>query len=35
MKYFLRYLADRSFPYRGGRYRGRPVRIEVPRDDAA
>ncbi len=30
---FLRYQADRSFRYHGGRYRGRPVRIEVPRDD--
>jgi hypothetical protein len=31
---FLRYQADRSFRYSGGgRYRGTPVRIYVPRDD--
>jgi Domain of unknown function (DUF1883) len=30
---FLRYRADRSFRFHGGRYRGRPVRIDVPRDD--
>jgi Domain of unknown function (DUF1883) len=31
---FLRYQADRSFRYSGGgRYRGRPVRIGIPRDD--
>lgn len=31
---FLRYQTARSFHYHGGgRYRGKPVRIEVPRDD--
>ena len=31
---FLRYQAERSFRYAGGgRYRGRPVRMQVPRDD--
>jgi Domain of unknown function (DUF1883) len=31
---FLRYQSDRSFRYSGGgRYRGRLVRIDVPRDD--
>lgn len=30
---FLRYQAERSFHFRGGRYRGRPVQIEVPKDD--
>lgn len=30
---FLRYQTERPFRYRGGRYRGKPVRIEVPRDD--
>jgi hypothetical protein len=31
---FLRYQADRSFHYHGGgRYRGKPVRIQVPHDD--
>ncbi|HET8980916.1 MAG TPA: DUF1883 domain-containing protein [Solirubrobacteraceae bacterium] len=24
---------ERSFHFRGGRYRGRPVQIEVPKDD--
>lgn len=33
MSDFLRYQADGSFHYRGGRYRGSPVRIQVPSDD--
>ena len=32
--YFLRYRRGRSFRYSGGgRYRGKPARIDVPRDD--
>ena len=30
---FMRYRTDRSFRYHGGRYRGGPVRLRVPRDD--
>ncbi len=30
---FVRYQADRSFRYLGGRYRGQPVRIKLPQDD--
>lgn len=31
---FLRYQSERSFRYAGGgRYRGRPVRLRIPRDD--
>lgn len=30
---FLRYQAKRSFRYHGGRFRGKPVRLEVPHDD--
>lgn len=33
MAEFVRYSADRPFRYFGGRYRGEPVRIEVPSDD--
>ena len=29
---FARYRADRSFYFTGGRYRGSPVRLEIPED---
>lgn len=33
MSDFVRYQAEGSFRYQGGRYRGSPVRIQVPSDD--
>jgi hypothetical protein len=30
---FVRYHSQRPFRYLGGRYRGQPVRIRIPRDD--